>query len=223
MYLPNIMVFIMVLVSYTCVQAQQSNCKVAMESISGSYSGKCKNGLAQGKGIAQGIDHYEGQFDKGRPEGMGIYTWSDGTYYDGQWKYGKKQGRGKMVYKDSVVTGYWKDDKFLGQKLIPPYQVTNTLSVPRYSLTKTSPAGNGLRIRILQGGSENSSIEDFSLAYDSGEEYRTGSLLGIQNVRFPVAVKVRYRAWNQFHTAQYNVIFEFTVNDPGTWDVMISN
>ena len=34
--------------------------------------------------------------------------------------------------------------------------------------------------------------------------------------------RVRYDSWNQFHTVQFTVIFEFTINDPGLWDVNIS-
>jgi len=217
------LIFISVLISCTCAHAQQNNCKVVMASISESYSGKCKKGFAQGKGIAQGIDHYEGQFNKGLPDGMGIYTWLDGTYYDGQMKKEMKEGKGKMVYEDSVVAGYWKNDRFVGDQLIPSYHVTYTMSVTRYTMTKTSQTSNGIRLRILMGGTENTTIEDFSLAYDSGEEYRTGPIIGIQNVRFPVDVKVKYRSWNKLHTSQYNVIFEFTITEPGTWDVMISN
>ena len=46
------------------VYAQQTDCKVTMPKLSGTYTGGCKKGLAQGKGIAQGVDRYEGQFYK---------------------------------------------------------------------------------------------------------------------------------------------------------------
>ena len=28
-------------------------------------------------------DKYQGQFEKGKKHGQGIYTWADGDYYDG--------------------------------------------------------------------------------------------------------------------------------------------
>jgi hypothetical protein len=82
----NRIILILVLIIGSNVFAQQSDCKVTIADISGSYSGGCKKGLAHGKGIAQGKDRFEGQFIKGMPEGKGIYTWANGTYYDGQWK-----------------------------------------------------------------------------------------------------------------------------------------
>jgi hypothetical protein len=205
------------------VYAQQSDCKVIIADISGSYSGDCKNGLAHGKGVAQGIDRYEGQFLKGMPNGKGIYKWANGTYFEGQWKNGLKEGFGKMVYKDSSVTGYWKNDKYQGKKLMPPFEIINSRSVSRSTITKSVNAANGVRIKILQGGSDNTTIEDFSLSYDSGVEYHMTTTYGIENTSLPLYVKITYRTWNQLHTIQYEVLFEFIIYDPGTWDVVISN
>jgi len=108
----NRLFLIVVLIFGNYVYAQQNDCKVTIADISGSYSGGCKNGLAHGKGVAQGIDRYEGQFMKGKPDGKGIYKWANGTSFEGQWKNGMREGMGKMVYSDSVVTGYWRDDKY---------------------------------------------------------------------------------------------------------------
>jgi len=205
------------------VYAQQVDCKVIKAEISETYSGGCKNGLAQGKGIAKGIDHYEGQFTKGLPNGRGTYTWASGTYYEGQWENGLREGEGKMVYKDSVVSGFWKKDSYLGEKIIAPYQIIYSLSVARFNIMKSISTIDGVKIRIMQGGSDSVNIEDFSLISDSGNEYRSGNIFGIQNPMFPLSVKVKYRAWNQLLTSQYNVIFEFIINYPGSWDVVLTN
>ena len=205
------------------VHAQKDECRVIKFEISGTYEGGCKNGLAHGKGIAQGIDRYEGKFIRGLPDGKGTYRWANGVYFVGEWKNGLREGEGEMVYPDSVVTGFWKEDKYIGKKLISPYTILSSMSVSRSTIAKSLSKIEGVKIRIMQGGSDNTSIEDFSLAYDSGNEYRSGNYYGIENARFPLGVKVKYRSWNQLGTAQYNVIFEFVINQPGSWDVVIFN
>lgn len=219
----NRLFLIVILILGSHVYAQESNCKVTIPGISGSYSGGCKNGLANGKGIAQGVDRYEGQFSKGKPDGKGTYKWADGTSYEGQWKDGMKDGMGKMIYKDSVVTGYWKDDIYKGEQLIPSYKIISSTSVARYTISKTSGVGNGVKIRILLGGDDNANLDGFSLAPSSGTEYRSGYVYGIENALLPLEVKVNYRTWNKLHTTQNDVRFEFVINDPGTWNVVISN
>ena len=203
--------------------AQTADCIVNKASISGSYTGDCKKGLAHGKGIAQGIDRYEGQFIKGLPNGTGTYRWASGIYYEGEWKDGLREGQGKMVYPDSVVTGFWKEDKYMGKKVIAPYKIVTSMSVSRATIMKAQDKNNAVKIRIKQGGIDNIAIEGFTMAYDSGTEYRNGNYYGIENVRFPLNVKVKYRSWNQLMTSQYNVIFEFIINEPGSWDVVINN
>jgi hypothetical protein len=204
------------------VKAQLSTCKVVMPSISGTYSGGCKRGLAHGKGTAQGIDFYEGQFVKGLPSGKGTYKWKDGPYYEGEWKNGVREGKGKMVYQDSLVTGYWKNDKYIGEELIAPYQITRSMNIARATIIKSGSV-DGVRILLLQAGSDNISVENFSLAYSSGSEYRSGRMYGIQNVLFPLDVKLKYLIWNKMRTGKNEVIFEFTINEPGAWEVTLNN
>jgi hypothetical protein len=218
----NKLFLIVVLIYGSFASAQQSECKVILANISGSYSGGCKNGLAHGKGIAQGVDRYEGRFINGMPDGDGTYTWANGTYYEGQWKNGRKEGMGKMGYLDSLVVGYWRDDKYLGEKFVPPFKIKYSLSVPRYTLTKSGSVDNGVAIRIMMEGDDNF-IEDLSLAYSSGGEYRISNIYGIRNTSVPLDVKVTYRSWNQIRTATHQVIFEFTIYEQGTWDVTIFN
>lgn len=204
------------------VFAQQGGCEVKVANLSGSYSGGCKNGLAHGKGIAQGTDHYEGQFMKGVPDGKGTYTWSNGIYYKGQWKEGKREGQGKLVKGDTVVSGFWRDDVYMGEKAIPPYKIIRTLSYLHYSFTKVNKSDNNIRLRFFRGGVENADMEGADLIYSSGTEYQSSSYIGIQNPKFPIDIKVKFRASNYFHTSEHDVIFEFTINEPGTWDVAIS-
>jgi hypothetical protein len=219
----NRLLFILILAVGNEIFAQTTDCKVNMPSISGTYLGGCKKGLAHGKGVAQGIDRYEGDFIKGLPGGAGKYTWASGVYYEGKWKNGLREGEGKMVYPDSVVTGIWQKNEYMGIKQIPPYVIITSMSVARSSINRSAGKLDGVKIRIMQGGNDSFTVEDFSMVYDSGSEYRSGNYYGIENVIFPVTVKVKYRQWNQLMSAQFNVIFEFVINQPGSWDVVLTN
>jgi len=201
----------------------QDKCTVSLPNLSGSYTGECKKGLANGKGTATGIDSYTGEFRKGYPEGTGTYHWADGTSYEGEWKLGMKDGKGKMIYRDSTVTGYWREDRYLGVKLTAPYEIITNRSVDRYSVSKTRSTPNMVEIRITQGGADNTTISGLSLSFDSGSEFRMGNVFGIQNVNFPVIIKVIYTTWTQLHTVQFEATFEFRINEPGYWQVNISN
>lgn len=206
---------------------QQSDCKVLIPTLSGSYSGKCKKGLANGKGIAQGIDKYEGQFSRGLPQGNGIYTWSNGSTYNGEWLEGKRNGSGKMIYHlsdhDSIVSGFWKNDKYVGSELIAPYSINRNVGVVRYNIRKLNETVNNVSFKFLIGGRANSDIEGLSIISSSGDQYNSGFTLGIQSFMIPMDVKITYRTWNSMHTSQSNVSFEFTINEPGRWEVTINN
>ena len=58
------LMFIVLLAGFGSAYSQNSNCQVNMKSISGSYAGGCKKGLAHGSGRAEGLDIYEGGFKK---------------------------------------------------------------------------------------------------------------------------------------------------------------
>ena len=39
-------------------------------------------------------DRYDGEFTNGQEDGLGIFTWADGTTYEGHWQRGQKHGIG---------------------------------------------------------------------------------------------------------------------------------
>lgn len=224
-WMKNVFLLITFFISGTYVFSQQDECIVAVKAIAGSYTGGCKNGLASGKGIARGIDSYEGQFREGIPHGKGTYTWSNGDYYEGQWEKGKMEGRGKMVYKDSTITGFWSGGEYNGKELIPPYSIIRSRNVTRSSITKKPGTLNQVRIKIIQGGTNNSFIENYSGSYSTGSVYNTGDPggYGIQDIIFPFEAQLKYSAWNKTHTVLSEVIFDFKINEPGSWEVIINN
>lgn len=56
-----------------------------------SYSGMWKEGYFEGEGILKRLDYtYEGTFSKGKPHGIGTFSWNDGRVYKGQYVEGTK-------------------------------------------------------------------------------------------------------------------------------------
>jgi len=205
----------------------QLGCRVLLPEISGTYKGKCKKGLANGKGLAIGTDTYEGRFSDGYPDGRGKYTWADGRIYEGEWKEGIMEGNGTMIYPtargDSIVAGIWRDEVYYGPIPPPPYKIDRSISVVRSSIRKINDMGSGVRIGIFLGGNYNVELSDFSMVSDTGEQIMLGSRYGIQNAIVPYSVYIKYRTWNHLRTQQHDVIFEFTINEPGTFEVAIHN
>ena len=64
-------------------------CRVEDSSIAKEYSGECKDGMADGFGIAKGKDEYRGMFSKGKLHGLGTYTWADGSTFQGVFNQGR--------------------------------------------------------------------------------------------------------------------------------------
>lgn len=204
----------------------QEGCKVLVPELVGVYEGKCKKGLANGKGKAVGKDTYEGQFLKGLPDGSGTYYWANGDVYQGDWLFGKRDGVGIFTFKydgkDSILVGFWQQGEYKGPVPDKP-KVNYMTNVDRYTFLKYGNIQNKVTINILQNGTKNNTIERFSIISSGGSEIRSGTAVGFDYIVFPVTIKVSYITYNKLHTSQYQVIFEFTISEPGEWEVNIYN
>jgi len=204
----------------------QEECKVLLPELVGVYEGKCKKGLASGKGKAVGKDTYEGQFLKGLPDGSGTYYWANGDVYQGDWLFGKRDGVGIFTFqydgKDSVQAGLWQQDEYKGPVPAKP-KVNYMTNVDRYTFLKYGNNQNKVMVNILQNGIPNKTIERFNIISSGGSEIRSGTSVGYDYIVFPVTIKVNYITYNKLHTSQYQVIFEFTISEPGEWEVTIYN
>ncbi len=126
-----LILFIVQLVSYA------QDCKVLDPNLLGVYTGDCKNGKAEGQGKSVGLHSYEGEFKAGLPDGEGIYTDEKRSVFKGQFKKGKREGYGEYIIKngmDSVLTGYWKKNVYVGlyetpYKLISKTSMVNTINI----------------------------------------------------------------------------------------------
>lgn len=119
----------MILAGLPALAQEIQDCQVLTQAIQGKYSGECKNKKANGFGKSVGTDIYEGNFKNGYPDGEGTYTWQNGDYFKGKFKKGFKTGFGEMHFikktnEDSLKTGYWDKDLFMGD-CEKPYNITN--------------------------------------------------------------------------------------------------
>lgn len=82
-----------------------------------SYEGDVLNGIFYGYGKCTYTngDKYEGEFKDNKSNGYGTY-YSSGKIHKGQFKGGKRDGQGTTIYQDGDnFVGEWKDDKANGK------------------------------------------------------------------------------------------------------------
>ena len=192
-------------------------CEVSLNDIKGTYNGDCKKGKASGFGKAVGTDTYEGEFKKGYPNGKGTYTWANGNVFTGVFKKGKKEGEGKLIIKsaaaDSVRTGYWKDDEYIGKEPYLYKTMQKDFNIVRTSFSRINPNGNEIQIIYVKGGkvisTENISITETEGQYSTiHQSAQTKIIIG---VTFPFSCTVRGGAGG----------FELRITQRGTWKIIV--
>lgn len=200
----------------------QSSCKVLLPKIGDTYTGTCKQGLANGQGEAFGIDKYKGEFKKGFPDGVGTYTWKTGEIYTGEWKKGFRDGNGEFTFKymgrDSVLAGIWEADKFIGQRELTPYVVEYRNSIGRVSCMRVGDRPY-IKYKFSRNGGESNNINNLLLQGSSGSESNSASFTGFEQVAFPFKGKVIFNAPNSFMSATLTCELRFIINKPGSWIV----
>lgn len=199
----------------------QNVCKVLITELEGFYDGKCKNGLAHGKGVAKGKDEYSGRFKKGLPHGAGKYIWSTGESFDGNWRNGKKNGKGIYTIitseKDSVLYGIWVDDVFKEVIIPDPYDLIYKNNITNYTIKRTGD-GEKVVITIVNKGDRNNY---YSLYIDasSGNNFTNGDVFGIEHFQTPLTLKITYLIPSVFNNASMNVTFEIKIVEPGSYSI----
>lgn len=213
------------------ITAQEDSCKVLKAGIEKEYSGKCKKGLADGKGIAKGRFLYEGDFKKGLPHGKGTLKFSEEEFYVGEWKDGLQDGKGALHYKvkgiDSIKVGVWEKGNYIGKKAISPYLVKYVSGVDRYSLSMSGEGDGGklsrVIIKFIQNGGTNTSVSNVMLQGNSGNRTSINNVEGFENISFPFLCKITYNTLNKFRTGTNTAIIEFVINKPGDWELILNN
>lgn len=223
-YLKNYLITLLIITSPFILNSQET-CKVLVPEIAEQYIGKCKKGLANGKGLAIGIDRYDGSFRKGYPEGQGTYTWSSGEVYKGQWIEGKRNGIGTLSYSvdDKLVVqeGIWEDDKYIGPEPEKP-KVLTSISIERYNFQRQGE-GSQVVINFYLSGSNNVDLENFSAVATSGTKFESPGKVGFESIVFPFICKISYNSWNKTRTSRVLTRFEFEIPDSGRWTLNLYN
>ena len=229
-----LVICLLMIYSMFSVTHSQNICKVLKPGIDSIYTGGCKQGLADGRGEAYGIDQYIGEFRKGLPDGAGTYTWNTGEKYEGEWKKGLRNGTGKYTImhdgRDSVLLGIWENDNFLGEKALPPYMIQYKSGIVRVSCVRIGDQPFYIRYKFARGGStsENTNaISGLLLQGNSGSESQTGNYFGFEQVTFPFEGKLQFNAPSAFsapnesNAVTLNYELKFVINQPGAWMVTI--
>ncbi len=204
----------------------QDTTSVLLKNLQGKYKGPLHRGLASGKGYAEGIDTYKGDFKKGLPHGVGRYVWSTGEIYVGEWYKGKQSGEGTYIFKaesgDSSIVGVWKEGEYMGPISRAPI-VKRYYNVDNFTFRNTGETLNRVLIDFTQNGTTNTRIENLMLTTSSGTRTSSGQLVGYENITFPVIITARYDTYNKMGTQKVNAFIEFEVYEIGDWVVVVKN
>ena len=219
----NLSAGVVIISLFTSLVYAQTNCKVLLPRISGVYTGSCKNDLADGTGESTGVDYYKGEFKKGLPDGVGAYLWNSGAKFTGEWKKGLRDGRGTYIFKsmgrDSVLSGDWREDKFVGQHIHDRYLIEYRNSIGRVSCMRVGDRPY-IKYKFTRNGAESNNINNLMLQGSSGSESNTESFTGFEQVTFPFKGKVSFNAPNIYaRSAQLTCELRFVINEPGSWIV----
>jgi hypothetical protein len=202
----------------------QIGCKVLLPAISDSYTGNCKDGLAEGTGQASGKDFYKGEFVKGLPDGKGTYIWKNGATYDGEWNKGMRDGYGIYSYKfqneDSILEGVWKEDKYLGKIALAPYVIEYRNGIGRVSCIRTGDRPY-VKYVFSRNGGESNNITGLIMQGSSGSENQLSAFTGFEYPEFPFHGNIKFSAPNNFYSAIITCELRLTINEAGAWIVTI--
>lgn len=205
---------------------KQEGCEVLMETLALEYEGECKKGLAHGIGKAFGSHSYEGTFKKGWPDGTGTYTWANGNLYKGDFKSGLKDGKGELLIRrlgqaDSVVTGYWERDKFIG-KYRTAYSVGSKRNVMRTRFVHMSDTPNQVEILVQRNGLP-IGVGQFQASADQAPLFENSpSLRAFTRVVYPLTnAIINFTAPSQLNSYQLDCELNFEIYREGHWRVFI--
>ncbi len=226
MNLKQAFIILILVFTATLSMAQQSTgCAVLLKEISGTYEGKCSNGLANGKGTASGQDTYKGMFKDGLPDGKGRYTYSNGNVFEGYWSKGMKNGEGKFTLiingKTTVQRGYWKNDEYVGTSDPDElYRVTSLSGIEAYSIKRLDSKATQIKVSFY-GAMLKNVPEGLNITTSTGQVVKESKNAVIYNYACPTLCIVTFQIRTTGGIRQCNLAFE--ILQPGNYEVIITN
>jgi hypothetical protein len=205
--------------------AQKKKCTVLDEKISTSYTGKCQDGLAHGKGKATGEDSYKGFFHEGLPHGQGKYLYKNGDVYQGSWKNGLKEGEGKLVYylngKKRTLRGIWENDNYIGDvKPDASVKVKSVLGITNYQVEEGKGEDDQVVFSIKLAFSD-FIPEDLMIDKSSGQIIQSAKKFEISQYNLPLHCEIRYSI--MVGNIRKLCRFNFEVVEKGSYSITLNN
>lgn len=206
----------------------QTDCRVLLPDLSGSYTGECRGGLAHGTGTASGLDTYTGQFRRGLPHGQGTYTWHTGEVHEGRWRRGQAHGLGVWTRPgpdgtETVVEGVWQNGELMPEYMDARhvYQVGRITGIESVRVLPATSGGSRVIYQVTRGGLP---LRVFDMAYSSssGFDRQQGHEVRFEEVEFPFTARFRYRVNNVLRTGSITCELEITIDEPGSWMIVTS-
>jgi len=210
--------FIFLILFTTSVFSQTQPVKI--KSLQGTYKGKLKKNMAHGKGVAFGVDKYEGSFKSGYPHGKGIYTFKDTAVFEGNFKKGLKTGKGQLRFlncksQDSIVDGYWKNDKYIGvNKDGKPYKIISLSNISRIDFKKNNLPGNEVHLKMMRNQSF-AYINSVEIETSQGsEEYIDDYTKKISIREYPCIIRIMYNAVDKDGSLSVRYEASLSIDEP---------
>lgn len=108
----NMLAFLL-LTGCVMVANTRDDCKIIDPDLAqGTYSGSCRDGLADGYGEVKGTSSYRGDFRAGKKHGKGIKVMPNGDRYAGDFSDDYRQGRGVYIWGKKAP---WAGDRYEGE------------------------------------------------------------------------------------------------------------
>jgi len=215
----------LILTATLAIAQQTTDSVVLLKEISGTYKGKCHNGLANGQGTATGQDTYKGMFKDGLPDSKGKYTYSNGNVYEGYWSKGMKNGEGKFTFfingKATVQRGYWKNDTYAGTTNPDEfYSVTSLSGIEAYSIKKLDDKATQIKVSFYGAMLKNVPY-GLNITSSSGQIVRENKNFGVYNYVCPIHCVVTFKIRTAGGNRECNLTFD--IYQPGNYEVIITN